>query len=320
MSARVTIAIPVFRRLHYLPGVLKAVALQEYDDIELIVSDNGQNGNAVRDIVAQHYSRPYRFRQTKVTVDIPAHYHEVLAEAGGEYFVWLADDDLIGATFVSDLVPLLEKDPDVAVAIACQEVIDTSGRVLRRSSDRVPERLSGEDFIESWTAFGYENYSTVLARTRDVRQCGGYGNFPSGTASDDALLIKLCLRGAVAFSTRCTFQYRWHESSYGLAMSPDRLAADIKLFLKFLDTDAMIQTYARRHPKRWRKMRRRHAQMMCEAYLYRWKAMYRGRLSTRQWLRAAFAMPLIPSYYRALGGELWKTATAPVVGRLKARL
>lgn len=49
MSRLVTIAIPVYRRLNYLPGVLSAVALQNYDEIELIVSDNGQNGTAVED-------------------------------------------------------------------------------------------------------------------------------------------------------------------------------------------------------------------------------------------------------------------------------
>jgi glycosyltransferase involved in cell wall biosynthesis len=320
MSRLVTIAIPVYRRLNYLPGVLSAVALQNYDEIELIVSDNGQNGTAVEEIVQQHYPRPYRFRQTEATVDLPSHYHQVLAEASGEYFLWLADDDSIGSTFVSELVALLEKYPDVAVAIARQEVVDTTGRVLRRSSEHVPERLSGEDFIEAWTASGYENYSTVLARTRDVRQCGGYGRFPSGTASDDALLIKLCLQGAVAFSTKCTFQYRWHESSYGFSMSPERLATDIKLFLKFLDTDPMIQVYASRFPERWRRLKRHRVQMMCDAYLARWKAMYRGRLSTRQWLRAAFAMPLIPRYYRALAAELWKALKTPVAGLLKARL
>lgn len=317
MSRLVTIGVPVYRRLNYLPGVLNAVARQDYADIELIVSDNGQNGTTVRDIVAEHYPRPYRLRQTDVTVDLPTHHHQVLAEATGEYFVWLADDDLIGDTFVSELVPLLERDPGVTVAIARQEVIDTQGMVLRRSSDQVPHRLAGDDFIESWTAYGYENYSTVLARTRDVRRCGGYGDFPSGTASDDALLIKLCLMGAVAFSTRCTFQYRWHESSYGFSMKPERLAADIRLFLTFLDTDPMIAAYASRCPERWARMKREHVRMMCGAYLERWKAMYRGRLSTLEWVRAAFAMPPIPTYYRALSAELWKTLKTPVVGRLK---
>ena len=177
MSRLVTIGVPVYRRLNYLPGVLNAVARQDYADIELIVSDNGQNGTTVRDIVAEHYPRPYRLRQTDVTVDLPAHHHQVLAEATGEYFVWLADDDLIGDTFVSELVSLLERDPGVTVAIARQEVIDTQGMVLRRSSDQVPHRLAGDDFIELWTAYGYENYSTVLARTRDVRRCGGMATF-----------------------------------------------------------------------------------------------------------------------------------------------
>ena len=73
-----------------LPGVLNAVARQDYADIELIVSDNGQNGTTVRDIVAEHYPRPYRLRPTDVTVDLPTHHHQVLAKSDGELSTVLA--------------------------------------------------------------------------------------------------------------------------------------------------------------------------------------------------------------------------------------
>lgn len=82
----------------------------------------------------------------------------------------------------------------------------------------------------------------------------------------------------------------------------------------------MTQAYASRFPERWRRLKRQRVQMMCDAYVDRWKAMYRGRLSTRQRLRAAFATPLIPRYCRALVAELWRTLKAPVAGLLKARL
>jgi glycosyltransferase involved in cell wall biosynthesis len=142
MGSLVTIAIPVYKRLHYLPGVLQAVAAQDYHHIDLIVSDNGQNGPKVTEIIDRHYSRPYRFRQNGLTVNIPSHYHQILSETTGEYFVWLADDDLISPTFVSELVGILDNHPEVSAAIARQEVIDTTGRVLRRSSEEVPSFLA----------------------------------------------------------------------------------------------------------------------------------------------------------------------------------
>jgi glycosyltransferase involved in cell wall biosynthesis len=317
MAALVTIAIPIYKRLEYLPGLLEAVALQDYPNLELIVSDNGQNGSAVVDAVRGHYSRPYRVRQNSTTVSIPAHYSQVLSEAKGKYFVWLADDDSIGSTFVSELVAILEQHPEVSVAIAQQEVIDASGRVLRRSSDRVPDFLSGEEFVRNWTAYGYENYSTVMARTGDVRQCGGYGDFANGTASDDALLIKLCLRGAVALSKRCIFRYRWHQTSYGFSMNPRQLANDLRMFLSFLETDEVILAYAAQRPDAWSRMRANIVQMVWQTYFNRWKTMYRERLSTPAWVMAAFAMPYVHDYYRAVGRELWSSLKSPLAKRAR---
>ena len=63
MSKLVTIGIPIYKRLTTLPQALQSVASQDYPDIELIVSDNGENGNKVKEIVEQCYPRPFRFRQ-----------------------------------------------------------------------------------------------------------------------------------------------------------------------------------------------------------------------------------------------------------------
>lgn len=319
MAGYVTIVVPIFRRLEYLPGVLRAVAAQDYAHIELIVSDNGNNGSKVTEIIDRYYDRPYRFRQTRAATNIAGHYHDVLPEARGEYFLWFADDDLISPNFVSQLVATLNAHPHAAVAIARQAVIDTAGEVVTWSSDQVPPIISGEDFILSWTRFGYANYSTVLARTTDIRACDGWGWFQHSTACDDALLVKLCLRGSVAFNTNCAFYYRWHETSFGLSIGARQLANDVKEYLAFLDTDPALIEYASRHGTTWRCLKRSLSRMMWEAYLTRWRTMYRRRLSTWDWVRAAFAMPFILDYYRSVGAELLGAVSAPVVARLKAR-
>ena len=319
MSRLATIAIPIYKRLNYLPEVLRAVELQDYPNIELIVSDNGQNGSKVTELIDRHYSRPYRFRQNGLTVNIPSHYHQILSETTGEYFVWLADDDLISPSFVSELVSILDNHPEVSVAIARQEVIDTTGRVLRRSSEEVPSFLSGEEFIRSWTKYKYENYSTLLARTEDLKACGGFGNFPRGTASDDAILIKLCLKGSVAFSTRCAFLYRWHETSHGFSISLQQLADDLSCFLRFLDSDSMIRSYAAQKPTQWAELKARLVTMTWQTYHSRWDTLYRERLSLVPWVKAAFALPYIPDYYRAVMYSLRYGVKDKLFRKAKAR-
>lgn len=311
----VSIVIPIYRRLHYLPGVLQAVARQDYPHIDLIVSDNGGIGEQAKPIIDEHYPRPYRLRKTPKTLSIGEHFNNALADTQGEYMLWLCDDDLISPNYVSELAGILQRRPDVAVGIARQEMIDDEGRVLRQSSPDMPEMLTGEEFIQSWTKYGFECYSTVMMRTQDVREVGGFGQFPHGTAADDALLIRLCFKGAIAFSHQCTFQWRWHETSAGFAISPQQLATDLRAFLSFLNTHPVVLDFARRHPAKWARMKPTIVSVTWITYFNRWRTLYRRRLSTLQWIRAAFGMPFMPRYYRCVGGELWntlKTHTLPM--------
>ena len=247
MTKLVTIGIPVYRRLDFLPHVLNIVSSQVYPDIELIVSDNGMNGSAVHDIVKKYYSRPIRFRQNSSTVGMSIHFNQIIHEASGEYFVLLADDDEISSNYVSELVTLLERHTRASVAMSIQETIDETGVPLRRSSEKVPEMLTGPDFIRAaWGTheYGYESFSTFVGRTANLVNCGGYPDFYKGTALDDALIVKLCFDNFVVFSTRCTFRKRYSEASDGYAMGIKELSRGLRDFLAFLESDPMIRAYA----------------------------------------------------------------------------
>jgi glycosyltransferase involved in cell wall biosynthesis len=309
----VSILVPIYKRLEYLPAVLQSVAAQDYPHIDLMVSDNGGIAEKAKPIIDANYPRPYRLRQTPRPLPIWGHYNDALADARGEFFVWLGDDDLISPNYVSELAATLQRS-DIAVAFARQEVIDQQGRVLRHSSPDVPALISGEEFVLSWSKYGYECYATMMTRTKDVREAGGFGEFPHGTASDDSLLIRLCFKGSVAFSQQCTFQWRWHETSAGFAMSPQQLSTDLKAYLKFLDTHPVVLDFSRKHPAQWARMKDNIIYVAWETYFWRWKTLYRRRLSTVQWLRAAFGMPFIPDYYRSVRSELWKTLKRQNIG------
>ena len=319
MSKLVTIGIPIYKRLTTLPQALQSVASQDYPDIELIVSDNGENGNKVKEIVEQCYPRPFRFRQNPATVPISPHYNQLIEAATGEFCVILDDDDTLSQNFVTELVGLFDRHPQVTVAMAGQEVVDVSGNVLRRSSEQVPELLTGEEFIRTWNAYGFECYTAMMGRTAEMKRCGGYENFPRGTHSDDALLIKLCLAGSVAFGKRCTFRWRMAETSFGWSMKCEELAEDTRQFLSFLDSDPTVLAYASRKPESWAELKPGLMKMGWHTYYERWAGLYQGRLSFVQWIRAGFAMPFILDYYSAVRSTLWCESKAKVLDGVKRR-
>jgi glycosyltransferase involved in cell wall biosynthesis len=301
MGKLVTIGVPIYNRLEYLPNVLNMVERQDYPDIELIVSDNGMNGAAVPEIVKRYYSRPFKYRQNLFTVPMPQHFNQIVYAASGEYFVLLQDDDEISTNYVSELVSQLERRPKASVAISKQEIIDEAGRTLRQSATDLPDTLSGTDLIRDvWQSHKYkfECFATVLAKTDEIKACGGYPEFRKGSGIDNGLLIKLSLNRYVTFSSKCSFRYRVYESSHGLSISIWDLAADSRQFLHFLNSDAILLKFYSAYPVEWKQLKSILVRMAWLTYFYRWSGMYRQRLKLAQWVTAAFALPPIAAYYK----------------------
>jgi glycosyltransferase involved in cell wall biosynthesis len=323
MNKLVTIGIPVYKRLEYLPHVLNIVSSQDYPDIELIVSDNGMNGSAVHDIVKKYYSRPNKFRQNPSTVGMSMHFNQIIHEASGEYFLLLADDDEISPNYVTELVNALERHIRASVAMSIQETIDETGVFVRRSSEKVPEMLSGPDFIRAaWGTheYGYESFSTFVARTANLVKCGGYPEFHKGTAHDDALIVKLCLDNFVVFSTHCAFRKRYSEASDGYAMAIQDLSKGLRDFLAFLESDPTIKAYALSHRRQWRESKRYLVGVAWKTYYYRWIDLYKKRLTRREWVRAGFYMPFVQDYYRAVAQTLTQSVVSDALDKFREHL
>jgi hypothetical protein len=224
-----------------------------------------------------------------------------VAQAAGEYFVLLSDDDEITPNFVSELVGLLERYPQAAMAFAKQEIINEKGIVTRTSKDVPAEIMSGAEFIRAtWKTyqFGYEALGTNVARTAALRACGAYPNFTRGSAIDNALIIKMCLNSSVAFSSKCAWRWRVYESSHGWSVSIKDLAASAREFIRFLYTDPIIQELARKNPAQWEGLRDALVQNECQTFFWRWRDIYKQRLPYFEWIKAAFEMPFNFSYYR----------------------
>jgi len=313
MAKTVTVGIPVYKRLEYLPQVLKIVASQNYPEIELLVSDNGVNGRRIHEIVRENYLRPHRIRQNASTVPMSIHFNQIIQDASGEYFLLLADDDEISSNYISELVRLFERHPRASVAMGVQETVDEGGVTVRTSSTALPEILSGPDFVRAaWGthAYGYESFSTFLARTADLIACGGFPDFWKGRGNDDALVVKLCFDNFVVFSPRCVFRKRFYAESFGFSGSTADLARAMNDFLKFLESDPCILRFARTQPTQWNEARRYLVRMIWNNYHMIWADRSQTKLSALEWLQSGFALPFIPAYYRAvvhtLASAVWR--------------
>ena len=76
------------------------------------------------------------------------------------------------------------------------------------------------------------------------------------------------------------------------------LAADSNDFLRWLDCDPTIQEFAAKNFGQWQDLKRVLVRMTWATYLWRWRDIYKYRLTTLQWIREAFRMPFLPAYYK----------------------
>jgi len=308
MNDLVTIGLPIYKRLEFLPNVLRSVSEQDYPAIELVVSDNGLNGSKVPEFVRRYYSGPFRFRQNPSTATMSTHFNQIIQQASGKYFMILCDDDEISPNFLSEMVALFERYPQASVGLSKQEIMDESGRVIRTSSANFPALVSGPKFIKGlWHSYQYkfEGLASFFSRTADLRACGGYPEFWKGHSHDDALVVKLCIDNYVAMSSECVFRFRVYEASLGLSIGIDDIARGTRESLHFIVSDPKLVQFATAHSVEWLEVKDIVERMFWSCYYERWNGIYRKRLSSVAWLKAAFALPFIPAYYRAVSHTLF---------------
>jgi glycosyltransferase involved in cell wall biosynthesis len=118
MKPLVTVAIPTYNRPKLLVRALNSLVDQDYENLEIIISDNASPGNDVETIVELFKAKLKNIRFFKQARNIGAlnNFFFLLDQAEGDYFMWLADDDEISKGFISHLTEILIKNTDASCA------------------------------------------------------------------------------------------------------------------------------------------------------------------------------------------------------------
>lgn len=114
----VSIGIPTYNRAGLLKRSIESALNQNYRNLEVIVSDNHSIDETK--YVCQHYhSKDNRFRYIRQPRNIGpgANFAQVLKNSSGQFFMWLADDDWLDASYVDSCVKQFESD--LSLAIVC---------------------------------------------------------------------------------------------------------------------------------------------------------------------------------------------------------
>jgi glycosyltransferase involved in cell wall biosynthesis len=224
-APRVSIGVPVYNGARFLAATLESLVGQTYEDIEIVISDNGSTDETeqiCRDLAAR--DRRVRYARHDTNRGLAVNYNGLVSETSGPYFKWSAHDDLVAPTFVERCVEVLNGSPErVCLVYPKTQIIDENGDFVRDYDDGLDLRDDAphdrlrrlvRNLVLCNAQFGLIRRS-ALERTRL------HGSYPS---SDYVLLAELALLGEFWEIPEALFFRREHPAMSRLA---NRTAADV---------------------------------------------------------------------------------------------
>lgn len=236
---KVTIAIPTFNRAAWIGGAVAAALAQTYPNFEILISDNASTDETPSALAELDDPRIRVVRQP-VNLGLVGNWNACLAEARGEYFALVPDDDRISPWFLERCMRLVEDEPGLPIVLALSDLSLAleGGRVLsavphkrfstgiRRGSDILREFL--EDRISA-------QMCSILMRTDALRSQGG---FPAGMpfSLDKAGWAPILLTGRAGFVNESCGTFSEHETNHTNSLDVNLCLGDESCFASLLMT------------------------------------------------------------------------------------
>lgn len=235
----VTVFICTFNKFNYLSEALNSLFVQDYPNIELIISDDGSPNFDLRSIDKLVLNPPENIKTLKIihhkeNLGTVKNLNNILKEGRGEYFIGLAPDDLFyRKTSISEVVNYF-LDTGAMVVTTKRKVFDTTlkkqkgvlpnpkdCRYLQKSYSLLFERLCINNFISGASTY----------HSRELFE--KYGNFDERyiLLEDQPKYLELARRNVkIHFYNEITKLYRWGGISTSKVKNPILLEDARKTF------------------------------------------------------------------------------------------
>ena len=210
---KVSVCIPSHNGAPFLAAAIDSVLAQEFEDFELIVSDDASTDDTQG--VCERYDDP-RFRAVKSEARLgqAGNWNRCVELASGTYVILLHADDELRPGYLRRAVHVLEAHHDVALLHCTVEHIDASGRPL--SAERLfdVDRIDRDDSTLRHLLLDgcVVNPAGVLVRREAYEHAGRFTD-KIVWGADWHMWTRIALQSAVAYLAEPLALYRQHGHS-----------------------------------------------------------------------------------------------------------
>lgn len=197
----VSIVLPTYNHLAWLPQAVDSVLAQDYPQFELIIVDDGST-DGTGEYLASLDSPRVRVLGGPNT-RLPTALNRGFALTQGELRTWTSADNICLPHFCSTLVRALRAFPQAGFASASFASINSRGLVM--------DKLGGEPFLETLLCSN-RGVAAFMYRKNVAQQAGEYDARLEGAEDWDMWLRILDITQPVHVPA-VVYQYRWHNDS-----------------------------------------------------------------------------------------------------------
>ncbi|HKQ53329.1 MAG TPA: glycosyltransferase family A protein [Pyrinomonadaceae bacterium] len=285
------IGVPVYNGEDFLATALDAILAQDYEDFELIISDNAST-DATPEIARRYAARDPRVRYSRNETNIGAvgNFNRVFALSNSKYFMWAGAHDLRHPSMLSRCIAALEADAEVVLAYPRVAGIDREGKPCEMHMVYIDTR--GQRPVDRYAAIINKIRSCHMIhgvfRADALRRAGEMPNISWGP--DILLLAKLALAGTFALVDETLY--------YPRRVRPDEaknFEAWKKRYLETLDPTTVAESRAAALEDLCRASRDAHLEVISESDLS-FAEKTRARIKTLRCFERRFGVRL-PGFF-----------------------
>lgn len=233
----VSVIIPAYNHEKYVQETIKSIINQTYQNIELIVIDDGSKDFTWQKILEMKDECERRFEkvhfETKQNEGTCKTLNKLLSCAQGDFIYLIASDDLAKPQAIEKEVEFLSKHKDFALCVGDNEIIDFESKVCYWDKFRNIEYNKNKAYFKTFAEFLHKlvkfdfksdkfgRYDKVLLDNhipngymirRSIFEKIGYFT-PEAPLEDWWLMLQLSKYAKMKYLNEILFSYRWHSAN-----------------------------------------------------------------------------------------------------------
>lgn len=247
----ITIIIPVYNRIKYIEKCLNTLLLQNTDNIEIILVDDGSTDGSQK--ICDNYSKKYSFIQTihQPNLGVATARNTGIRYARGKWISWIDSDDLVSSNYISSLEAFTKFNFDIVVFgyLTFSDILPTIGNIEELEIKEISKSEVMKDL--SNINFGNFLWNKLFKKELFINI-----SFPDGKVYEDIATTYRLLDKAtrVGVSSQKIYFYRQndgsivhqHNSHKAIESLENRIEAQSEL-VDFLSTHYPLATELQKH-------------------------------------------------------------------------